>query len=318
MMNRTDIMKQAWLALLGGVLLAGQAPGGDLDVEGDLNVTGDLHVEGRITAGTAAAAPNHVVRKAEMEAEVAGQIESALPEFRQNPDTLAVRENLSVIASGEYSHAEGIGTVASGLASHAEGVATIAEGWFSHAEGEMTEALGGGSHAEGAYTVAGGVNSHAEGAGSVAGGGGAHAEGYATTAAGEFSHAEGYQTVAAGHASHAEGSYTTAAGANSHAQGEHTWAEGHASHAGGVYARAKAGHDRAFIHAAGTAQHPKETQYPDTAHFDKLYAFESWGETPPQNAVLKKAEADQRYMSRVGTRIEPQGDILMGCYTAEP
>ena len=84
------------------------------------------------------------------------------------------------------------GTIASGGYSHAEGIGTTASGYVSHAEGYVTEASGGYSHAEGAYSKASGNFSHAEGEGSKAFGNDSHAEGYQSLANGRASHAEGY------------------------------------------------------------------------------------------------------------------------------
>ncbi|TCO79134.1 peptidase G2 autoproteolytic cleavage domain-containing protein [Marinisporobacter balticus] len=71
------------------------------------------------------------------------------------------------IGTGTNSHSEGNG-VASGDYSHAEGVNTIAYGGRSHAEGQGTKAFSDVSHAEGINTIAGndlimGIASHAEG-----------------------------------------------------------------------------------------------------------------------------------------------------------
>jgi hypothetical protein len=67
------------------------------------------------------------------------------------------------VASGKYSHAEGINTTSSGFASHSEGELTVASGDGAHAEGESTVASGALSHAEGHETVASGTWSHSEG-----------------------------------------------------------------------------------------------------------------------------------------------------------
>lgn len=123
------------------------------------------------------------------------------------------------IASGNYSHAEGVGTSAFGDCSHAEGTGTITSGWASHAEGYSTTASGEDSHAEGYETTASGD--------------GSHAEGYGTKASGEYSHAEGASTTASGHCSHAEGVSTTASGEYSHAEGESTIASGDYQHVQG-------------------------------------------------------------------------------------
>ena len=128
------------------------------------------------------------------------------------------------VASGKYSHAEGIYTTASGDYSHAEGYCTKASGENSHAEGFYTTPKGGCSHAEGSRTTASGENSHAEGGSTTASGESSHAEGNLTTAKGLYSHAEGYYARANGTASHAEGFLTTASGYCSHAGGYDTHA----------------------------------------------------------------------------------------------
>ena len=102
----------------------------------------------------------------------------------------------------------------------------VASGNFSHAEGLSTTASGENSHAEGAKTIASGENSHAEGSGTTASGISSHAEGWVTVASGYASHAEGWSSKASGDFSHAEGSGTTASGECSHATGSHTIANG--------------------------------------------------------------------------------------------
>ena len=67
------------------------------------------------------------------------------------------------VASGKYSHAEGIYTTAIGDYSHAEGYCTKASGEYSHAEGYYAKANGTASHAEGFLTTASGYCSHAGG-----------------------------------------------------------------------------------------------------------------------------------------------------------
>lgn len=100
--------------------------------------------------------------------------------------------NTDNIATGMYSHAEGVYTEALDYASHAEGDETIANGQASHAEGYSTNANGNYSHAEGYFTYANGESSHAEG--------------YFTYANGLCSHAEGYKTIANDY-QHASGKY---------------------------------------------------------------------------------------------------------------
>ena len=143
------------------------------------------------------------------------------------------------IASGDYSHAEGLATTASGDASHAEGWYTTAKSNGSHAEGRGATAIADGSHAEGSNTQAKGMFSHAEGGVTTASGLCSHAEGGNTEASAQNSHAEGYETTASGRASHAEGYETTASGGyGSHAEGYETEASGDESHAEGIRAKA--------------------------------------------------------------------------------
>lgn len=81
------------------------------------------------------------------------------------------------IASGDYSHAEGVYNQATGKASHVEGYKNEATGEASHAEGEWSKAIGEASHAEGFSTQATGHQSHAEGSGTIAAGNEQHAQG---------------------------------------------------------------------------------------------------------------------------------------------
>lgn len=147
-------------------------------------------------------------------------------------------EGRGTYAKTNSCHAEGEGTTAMGLASHAEGYKTTASGDYSHAEGDYTTASGGYSHAEGSETIARGDFSHAEGYETKAYGAYSHAEGYQTetfnlTMSGDYAHAEGYKTEASGICSHAEGERTRATGIDSHAEGGSTLASGNCSHAGG-------------------------------------------------------------------------------------
>ena len=135
---------------------------------------------------------------------------------------------------------DGYDILASGNYSHAEGRRAKALGMYAHAEGQSTTASANNSHAEGQNTTASGVCSHAEGFNTTASGREAHAEGINTTASGEYSHAEGCETIASGYYSHAEGFNTTASGSYSHAEGFNTTASGEYSHAGGQYTKASA------------------------------------------------------------------------------
>lgn len=168
------------------------------------------------------------------------------------------------VASGEYSHAEGVRTTAAGNNSHAEGKLTVASEQYSHAEGYNTKASGIASHAEGHGessdnpNLAQGNYSHVEGEKNKALGIAAHSEGGATVATGDFSHSEGRFTRAYGPWSHAEGggvegdednygafgpishcegyATITYSGANSaHAEGRFTEASNMAEHACGIY-----------------------------------------------------------------------------------
>ena len=169
----------------------------------------------------------------------------------------------NVIASGMFSHAEGIDTIASGSHSHAEGYGAWALGPYSHAEGEYTEATGWYSHAEGTYSEAIGDYAHSEGDSAKAMGDSSHAEGYSTIAKGNASHAEGYFTITSGSYSHAEGRDTTTIGMYSHAEGYFTITSGSYSHAegyytttSGSYSHAEGGVTRAignFSHAEGAS-----------------------------------------------------------------
>lgn len=138
------------------------------------------------------------------------------------------------IASGNYSHAEGIKTMATNTGAHAEGQSTVASGLRAHAEGIATEAIGDSSHSEGTSTSAQGIYSHAEGFKSIASNNGSHAEGGETKATGSVAHAEGYKTVAEGSRSHAEGGETKATATGSHAEGLETEAKGTYSHVQGA------------------------------------------------------------------------------------
>lgn len=125
------------------------------------------------------------------------------------------------IASGQYSHAEGMKNTASGMLSHAEGWSTVASGAYSHTEGYETTASESYAHAEGWNTEA--TNRAA------------HAEGFATHATGQFSHAEGDNATASGRAAHAEGYVTEATADYSHAEGMNTIASSEYQHVQGKY-----------------------------------------------------------------------------------
>jgi len=81
----------------------------------------------------------------------------------------ALEQGSGVVATGNYSHAEGNITQAIGDYSHAEGDNTRAVGNYSHAEGQEAISVGSYSHAEGYDTRAIGNYSHVEGAGTKTG-----------------------------------------------------------------------------------------------------------------------------------------------------
>ena len=109
------------------------------------------------------------------------------------------------VASGEYSHVEGVANTVTGAHAHAEGELNIASGEDSHVEGEQCVASGTQSHAEGYLCQATDFHTHAEGRGCVASGQNSHAEGRGCIASGMDSHAEGAFTVAGGkHYKHSE------------------------------------------------------------------------------------------------------------------
>lgn len=125
--------------------------------------------------------------------EVGGSVGQTYPNSNNGEIFNNYRNN---VASGAYSHAEGMSTTASGDCSHSEGWSGIASGLASHSEGRSTNAIGNYSHAEGVDTQASGDSSHAEG-------------GF-TKANGDYSHAEGLYAIANGYYSHAGGNHTIA------------------------------------------------------------------------------------------------------------
>ena len=200
----------------------------------------------------------------------------------------SVAEGHSVVAVGNYSHAEGYGELdesktidgttytiggAYGESSHAEGYGTLALEYDAHAEGYYTIASGEESHAEGSGTIASGNQSHAEGGGTTATGRNSHVEGYGdpsatktvnnqtytgTGAHGDSAHSEGGETWATGLYSHAEGYSTTASGNTSHAEGSGTTASGAQSHVEGYGTRASGTQSHAegnYTIAAGAISH---------------------------------------------------------------
>lgn len=99
-----------------------------------------------------------------------------------------------------------VDNIASGKYSHAEGLCCQAIGDYSHAEGNNTYAVGDCSHAEGMWSCASADYSHVEGRSTIAGES-AHAEGMNTQANGLYSHAEGNGTIAGSIAQHVQGKF---------------------------------------------------------------------------------------------------------------
>jgi hypothetical protein len=192
------------------------------------------HAEGEGTSGTSrschAEGKNTLANNLYAHAEGSGTIASGHVSHAEG----------SSVASGDYSHGQGLTTTASGVAAHAEGSFTVASASASHAEGSFTLSSGNQSHAEGQTTTANGISSHAEGSFTVASGSASHAEGQNTEASGQVSHAQGQQTIASGNWSHAEGNGTLASGTGSHAEGQSTVASGDYSHAGGNWSHSSA------------------------------------------------------------------------------
>ncbi len=116
----------------------------------------------------------------------------ASSDFSYNTASRSLQNGTSVVATGQFSHAEGRSTIASGSQSHAEGISTQAVGNYSHAEGESAVSTGASSHAEGSGTQAIGNYTHAEGKNTISYGPSSHAEGESTITYGNFSHAEGH------------------------------------------------------------------------------------------------------------------------------
>ncbi len=174
------------------------------------------------------------------------------------------------VASGAYSHAEGLDTEASGYVAHSEGWKTKASGGQGHAEGRSTQALSNTDHAEGFETIAHGAYRVTTGEGY-----GAHAEGRSTQALGQSSHAEGYSSIADGTAAHAEGKSTTAEGEAAHAEGEGTHAKSYA-HAGGYGSKAYANYS--FVHGLGLISPNLGSsvvfgQYNDNSENDNIFSI---------------------------------------------
>ena len=131
-------------------------------------------------------------------------VEEVVPQMQEDIDSKADKRD--TVLETTLSRGRKAGTTA-GVGSFAFGSTVIASAQYSHAEGNVTEASGIASHAEGSLTVASGQMSHAEGGQTVASGNGSHAEGAVTQAIGTASHAEGKFTISKGNSQHVQGKY---------------------------------------------------------------------------------------------------------------
>lgn len=208
------------------------------------------------------------------------------------------------IASGMYSHAEGLQTVAEGNNSHAEGSNSLAYGIAAHAEGQS-----GYSDRQASITLTGNANATTYTYTSDLYGGltiGQMVEKekgvfckivsiegdtvtfdrtvsstalnkavktlYSNIALGEASHVEGRDNVAYGNYTHAEGFSTLASGAWSHAEGFNSEAHGYTSHVEGHQTKTIYGYSHAEgseTVAAGQSSHSEGSNtlaYGDAAH----------------------------------------------------
>lgn len=114
-------------------------------------------------------------------------------------------EGQNCLATGDYSHAEGIKTISANDGSHSEGTGTNAAGVYSHAEGQSTTAFSMASHSEGGLTTCKGNYGHAEGFRCNVENTAGHAEGYITYCHSNYGHSEGKQTSSVGFCAHSEG-----------------------------------------------------------------------------------------------------------------
>jgi len=126
-------------------------------VSASANSTGiNVHISGGGGGGTPAPSDTYIQYNS-------GSTFGAEQYFRYLYQSHSLQHGTSVIASGDYSHAQGNNTEALGDYSHAEGSKTTAQGSYSHAEGSDTKALGTGSHAGGFQTIASGSHQTAVG-----------------------------------------------------------------------------------------------------------------------------------------------------------
>lgn len=187
----------------------------------------------------------------------------------------------------------------------------IATGMFSHAEGISTAATGYQAHSEGAGTWASGSRSHAEGGGSVASGANSHAEGASREASGSCSHAEGGGTLASGSCSHAEGGGTVASGTNSHAEGASTIASSDFQHAEGKWNVEDANDKFAHIIGNGTADNARSNAY--AVDWDgKIYTHNSATGFDINSNYLEMPNGVRLYISATAPTGARTGDLWIG------
>ena len=217
--------------------------------------------------------------------------------------------NYNIVASGNYSHAEGFNTTASGNYSHAEGRYTTASGNSSHAEGNSTTANGMYSHAEGDSTKAIGYYSHAEGQSTTAIGNCSHTEGYSTTASGSYSHAEGQNTTASGYSSHAEGYQTTASGSYSHTEG------GYGVQASGMFSHAEGGNGVQAIGEASHAEGKNGTKAIGEASHAEGHTTQASGSCSHTEGYITKASGSYSHAEGSYTTASGKSSHAEGNYT---
>ena len=156
------------------------------------------------------------------------------------------------VATGAYSHAEGLATKALGYASHSEGNGTQAKNSYSHAEGYNNISSADYAHSEGVGNTASGTASHSEGNGNVVSGLNSHVEGVSNIVTGSASHAEGANNEATNYASHVEGQGNHATGYYSHSEGYGNRASGTSSHAEGEDTEVISGANASHVEGKGT------------------------------------------------------------------
>lgn len=187
----------------------------------------------------------------------------------------------------------------------------IATGMFSHAEGVGSVATGQNAHTEGAITWASGSCAHAEGSGSVASGANSHAEGASREASGNCAHAEGGGTLASGNCAHAEGGGTVAGGTNSHAEGASTIASSDFQHAEGKWNVEDANNKFAHIIGNGTANNARSNAY--AVDWDgKIYTHNSATGFDINSNYLEMPNGVRLYISATQPTGARTGDLWIG------